>query len=259
MLTAAHCIIDKIEYTYNTTQYTIPVEPNSFYPSLASMYRVFFGLHDKSQAYRKSIDPPASLSTVRRVLIHSDFNATNKLNDLAIIELSEEVQLSSAVQTACLPQPLQSVPETELEFEPNEAWIVGWGSLFEGGSMTNWLRNARVKIYNGVDHCEKVMPGYLKNWKLQICAGFVLFRLFFNIYICDFFLYDRQGDLNGAHGMCQGDSGGPLFVRNRINGRTKHVLAGIVSYGQGCGEKDRPGIYTRISAYLDWIKFNSRS
>lgn len=51
---------------------------------------------------------------------------------------------------------------------------------------------------------------------------------------------------------CQGDSGGPLFKYNHENGR--YFLYGIVSYGVGCGRREYPGIYTRVSHYIDWIR-----
>ena len=51
---------------------------------------------------------------------------------------------------------------------------------------------------------------------------------------------------------CAGDSGGPLF-----NGSGKTAkLIGIVSWNKdGCQitTADRPGVYTRVGAYLDWI------
>ena len=49
----------------------------------------------------------------------------------------------------------------------------------------------------------------------------------------------------------KGDSGGPLVVRSP-NG--KYFLAGIISWGIGCGGKNRPGVYTRISEFNSWIK-----
>ena len=48
---------------------------------------------------------------------------------------------------------------------------------------------------------------------------------------------------------CQGDSGGPLVcVEDGVP-----ILRGIVSFGKGCGRPGLPGIYTRVSTYIDWI------
>ena len=49
--------------------------------------------------------------------------------------------------------------------------------------------------------------------------------------------------------MLQGDSGGPLF---QCNGNCNQV--GIVSWGVGCAEARHPGVYTRVSHYMDWIR-----
>ena len=50
---------------------------------------------------------------------------------------------------------------------------------------------------------------------------------------------------------CQGDSGGPLTYRDS-NG--VHTLVGLVSWGVGCARDQIPGIYTRITYMLNWIK-----
>lgn len=60
------------------------------------------------------------------------------------------------------------------------------------------------------------------------------------------------GFSDGGKDACQGDSGGPFMCLNP-NRPHQWYLAGVVSHGEGCARPDEPGIYTRVSLYIEWI------
>jgi secreted trypsin-like serine protease len=54
----------------------------------------------------------------------------------------------------------------------------------------------------------------------------------------------------------KGDSGGPLMLPIE----NQYYLMGIVSYGPKiCGEPGHPGVYTRVSYFVDWITMKLRN
>lgn len=52
--------------------------------------------------------------------------------------------------------------------------------------------------------------------------------------------------------ILQGDSGGPLNCKNSAGVWEVHGIASFVS-GLGCNTVKKPTVFTRVSAFNDWI------
>jgi len=50
---------------------------------------------------------------------------------------------------------------------------------------------------------------------------------------------------------CSGFGGGPLAVQAQDG---SYSQIGILSFGRGCANKGYPGVYTRVTSFLDWIQ-----
>ena len=58
------------------------------------------------------------------------------------------------------------------------------------------------------------------------------------IFVC-------AGTSNGGKDSCEGDSGGPMI--RRASSRLSYELVGVTSWGYGCAQKGRPGVYARVT------------
>lgn len=55
-----------------------------------------------------------------------------------------------------------------------------------------------------------------------------------------------------ARDACGGDSGGPMMAS--VHG--SWYLIGVVGFGPPCGKTLLPGVYARVTSYMDWIEDN---
>ncbi|XP_059952868.1 transmembrane protease serine 11D [Mesoplodon densirostris] len=164
---------------------------------------------------------PKERRGIKTILIHNNYKPETQENDIALLQLDREVTFTRNIRMVCLPDASQNIPPG------TTAYVTGWGSQRYTGSIVPDLEQARVKIistkvcnapssYNGA-----ILPGML-------CAGL----------------------LQGGVDACQGDSGGPLVQEDA---RQLWFLVGIVSWGYKCALPDKPGVYTLVTAYRDWI------
>merc|ERR1712121_105106 len=183
-------------------------------------YKVVVGAHSlrTTDTYQKTI-------YVDEVIIHEGYNSNDiTKNDIALLKLSESIQYSDGVQPACLPAKTQ-------EYDDDTYFTVsGWGTLSAGGAMPDKLQQVEVPHFDRVD-CNNLLASRGSIPETALCAGYP----------------------EGGKDSCQGDSGGPLVTL--IDG--DWTVAGVVSWGIGCASKNRPGVYTNVAKYIDWIEDNS--
>ncbi|XP_075929494.1 neurotrypsin-like [Petromyzon marinus] len=138
------------------------------------------------------------------------------------IEEEACARLSSRVMPACLPARRGDVRRTT-----RGCYVTGWGDT--GVAYSRTLQEARLPLLPR-RLCHQHYGGRFLSERM-LCAG---------------------GIRDGARvDSCQGDSGGPL-VCEHPDGHWE--LQGVTSWGRGCGLRDSPGVYTRVSAYLGWIR-----
>ncbi|XP_053930514.1 serine protease 56 isoform X1 [Cuculus canorus] len=159
---------------------------------------------------------------VRRILPHPKFNSKTFHGDLALLELAVPLAPSPTISPICLPGgPVEPSPGTT-------CYIAGWGSLYEEGPAADVVMEARVPLLSQ-----------------ETCRGALGRDLLTSTMFC-------AGYLSGGIDSCQGDSGGPLACQDPSSHR--FILYGITSWGDGCGERGKPGVYTRVAAFADWLK-----
>ncbi|KAL3278571.1 hypothetical protein HHI36_016117 [Cryptolaemus montrouzieri] len=155
---------------------------------------------------------------------HRSYNSGGSYNnDIALLKLENDVPAEGNMRPVCL-------PDVGKSYSGLIGTVTGWGATAEYGQTSQKLREVSVPILSN-DDCRKTKYGN-KITANMMCAGTEM----------------------GGKDACQGDSGGPLHVANG----TQNMVVGIVSWGEGCAEKDYPGVYTRVNRYITWIKTNTR-
>ncbi|XP_067849442.1 transmembrane protease serine 3 isoform X3 [Heptranchias perlo] len=157
---------------------------------------------------------------VEKIIHHKKYKGRTYDYDIALIKLERLLTFNDWIQPICLPNSGQDFAEGKT------CWISGWGLTDEGDEISLSLREAQVPLIS--NHvCSWPEVYHKRITSRMICAGY----------------------LQGGIDSCQGDSGGPLACSE--NNAWK--LVGITSWGAGCANENKPGVYARVTEYLDWI------
>lgn len=185
------------------------------------------GEHD---LYRSADTDEVQDFEVERIVNHENFVPRKYLNDISLIFLKGEAKINDRVRTVCLPMETR-VPNLvdEEALQGRVVSIAGWGTTTFNGAPSETLQEAHLKVVPQ-DECGTAF----RKAKINITTE----------YLC-------AGVQNSKMDACQGDSGGPLTALEGIPPR--HYLVGVVSFGKKCATPGFPGVYTRVSHYLDWI------
>ncbi|XP_054418110.1 neurotrypsin [Pteronotus mesoamericanus] len=162
---------------------------------------------------------------VQQVVLHRAYRPDSSDYDIALVRLQgpegQCARFSSHVLPACLPlwreRPQKTAPR---------CYITGWGDT--GRAYSRTLQQAAIPLLPK-RLCEERYQGRFTG--RMLCAG------------------NLQG--HSRVDSCQGDSGGPLMCERP---GASWAVYGVTSWGHGCRVKDSPGVYTKVSAFVPWIK-----
>lgn len=159
-------------------------------------------------------DPTVALP-VKAYYIHKDYQESPLRNDIAIVELKESFVWPQKVTLGS--DPYVTTPISDLT-------VAGWGvtnTVLDTTATT--LRQVSVPFVS-LARCQAQYGTYTID-ETSFCAGYRA----------------------GGKDSCQGDSGGPIVDQSKRQ-------VGIVSWGDGCAEPGKYGVYTNVAKYRDWIE-----
>ena len=161
-----------------------------------------------------------------RIISHPEYYSGALFNDIAALKWQVPLEPEVNVAPLCLPE------ESDIFTPGTLCTVTGWGKVGKNAPTTDKLKFAKVPIVNR-ETCQRQFQDNRLGRRFRLHDSF----------IC----------AGGEAGVdsCSNDGGSPL-VCPRSDG--SFVLAGLVSWGLDCGQKDVPGAYTNVQHLAKWIK-----
>ncbi|KAH8266223.1 hypothetical protein KR038_009457 [Drosophila bunnanda] len=186
--------------------------------SLTTGVDVYLGAWDRTDP--KEDGQQIIFVQTKDVIVHEDWIAETITNDISLIKLPVPIEFNDYIKPATLP-----VKSNTYETYAGESSVAsGWGKISDSATgATDKLQYAVVPIMNN-SGCSPWFGGLVASTNICIKT-------------------------TGKISTCNGDSGGPLVLEGT------DILIGATSFGIALGcERGWPGVFTRITSYLDWIE-----
>ncbi|KAH8354882.1 hypothetical protein KR093_000330, partial [Drosophila rubida] len=169
---------------------------------------------------------------LRHLWRHELYNKLNFHNDIALLVLEQPFRLAPHIQPLCLP-PVEN-PMLEEALRQAQCFAIGWGNASNNSkTMDRILKRIDLPIIEH-EHCQRLLRRTILGRRFKLHSSFVC-----------------AGGVEGKD-TCQGDGGSPLFC-SMPGEASRFQLAGIVSWGIECAEKDIPAAYTNVPYLRNWI------
>ncbi|XP_012662442.1 plasma kallikrein isoform X1 [Otolemur garnettii] len=181
---------------------------------LPDIWRIYSGILNLSD-----ITGETPFSLIKEIIIHPNYKISEGGHDIALLKLQAPLNYTEFQKPICLPS------QGDVNTIYTNCWVTGWGFSKEKGEIQNTLQKANIPLVTN-EECQKRYRDY-DITKQMLCAG----------------------HKEGGKDTCKGDSGGPLVCKHS---GIWH-LVGITSWGEGCGRREQPGVYTKVAEYVDWI------
>ncbi|XP_062131147.1 brachyurin [Drosophila sulfurigaster albostrigata] len=156
----------------------------------------------------------------KNVFVHDAWDASLLRNDISLIKLPVPIEFNEHIQPIKLPAKSNAYNT----YAGQQGIASGWGKISDSAtSATDILQYISVPIMNN-SGCSPWFGGVV--YETNICIK-----------------------TTGGTSTCNGDSGGPL-----VSAETGELI-GATSFGIALGcEVGWPGVFTRVTSYLDWIE-----
>ncbi|EMP40827.1 Neurotrypsin [Chelonia mydas] len=162
---------------------------------------------------------------VQQIVLHKEYRPDSNDYDIALVRLRGPEEQCARFSTHVLPACLPLRRERPQKTAPS-CYITGWGDT--GRAYSRTLQQAAIPL----------LPKRLCEERYK--------RRFTGRMLCAGNLQEQK-----HVDSCQGDSGGPLMCERPGE---SWVVYGVTSWGYGCAIKDSPGVYTKVSSFVPWIK-----